>query len=364
MTRSMMRWIEVFSLVGLAGALLPGLGCEKSETHRDDSAAASDAGPSKVSDEPDLAKAVASVAASRPMAAGNGAADGPPPDGIFAPGAADKALAKGAPAQLTLGSDGAAPRVQLGPAAKPGSKRTGSIEIATQNDPRQGAIPISLALTIEAQKPKGDSDAGAPAFTQMVAKVSGATINAPGVPAEIAASVAKLKGSHVDYQVTPDGAGSNFRFDASKAADPAFRDAVHSLSNVLAVLTVPFPSKPVGVGAYWMVTSRDVVMGLDVVSYRLIKVEKVEGTLVTLDLNTKRYAASPAFNVEGLPPEVPHRMVEFHASGEGKLTISAGEAFPKAGQLESVMAAALGAPDPKTKQSAGVQSQTRVTIAF
>jgi hypothetical protein len=359
-----MRWIEVLSLVGLAGALLPG--CEKPESHRDDSAAASDAGPSKVSDEPDLAKAVASVAASRPLAAENGAGDGPPPNGIFAPGAADKAMAKGAPAALTLGSDGAAPRVQLGPAAKPGSKRTGSIEIATQNDPRQGAIPISLALTLEAQKPKADADAdaGAPALIQMAAKVSGATINAPGVPAEIAASVAKLKGSHVDYQITPDGAGSNFRFDASKAADPAFRDAVHSLSDVLAVLTLPFPSKPVGVGAYWMVTSRDVVMGLDVVTYRLIKVEKVEGTLVTLDLNTKRYAASPAFDIEGLPPEVPHSMAEFHAGGDGKLTISAGEGFPKDGQLELVMAAALGAPDPKTKQSAGVQSQTRVTIAF
>ena len=357
-----MRCIEVFSLVGLGSALL--LGCEKPEAHRDESAAASDAGASKVSDEPDLAKAVASVAASRPMAGGNGSPDGPPPTGIFAPGAADKAMAKGSSPTLTLGSDGSPPRVQLGPAPKPGSKRSGSIEIATQSDPRQGAIPISLALTIEAQKPKADADAGAPGVTQMVAKVTGATINAPGVPAEIASSVAKLKGSHVDYQVSPDGGGSNFRFDASKGADPAFRDAVHSLSDTLTVLTLPFPSKPVGVGAYWMVTTRDVVMGLDVVTYRLVKVEKVEGTSVAISLNTKRYAASPSFDIEGLPPEAPHSMVEFHAGGDGKFTIAAGDAFPKEGQLDSMIAAALGAPDPKTKQSAGVQLQTRATLAF
>jgi hypothetical protein len=357
-----MRCVEVFSLLGLASSLL--LGCEKPESHRDDSAAVSDAGASKISAEPDLDKAVASVGASQPSSAGNGSADGPPPNGIFAPGAADKAMAKGSPATLTLGGDGTAPRVQLGPPAKPGSKRSGSIEIASQADPRQGAIPISLALTIEALKSKSDSDAGAPSATQMVAKVTGASINAPGVPAEIAAGIAKLRGSHVDYQVGPDGAGANFRFEASKSADPGFRDAIHSLSDTLALLTLPFPTKPVGVGAFWMVTTRDVAMGLDLVTYRLIKVEKVEGSVVSLSVNTKRYAASPAFDIEGLPPEVPHSMVEFHAGGDGNLTVSAGEAFPKAGQLDTVVAAALGAPDPKTKQSAGVQLQTRAVVAF
>jgi hypothetical protein len=362
MTRPMRRCVEIFSLLGLTSALLAG--CEKPEPHHDGSAAASDAGASKVSDEPDLEKAVASVGESRPTAGGNGAADGPPPAGIFAPGAADKAMPKGSPATLTLGSDGAVPRVQLGPSAKPGTKRTGSIEVATQSDPRQGAIPIALALTLEAQKPKADSDAGAPASTTMVVKVTGATINAPGVPPEAAAAVAKLKGSRVDYQVNADGAGSNFRYDASKGVDPAFKEAVQSLSDALMVLTLPFPNKPVGAGAYWMITTRDTVSGLDVVTYRLVKVEKVEGSSVTLNLSTKRYAASPAFDVEGLPPDAPHVMSEFHGGADGSLTINAGDAFPKSGQLDSVLAAALGAADPTTKRGAMVQLQTRITVAF
>jgi len=44
-------------------------------------------------------------------------------------------------------------------------------------------------------------------------------------------------------------------------------------------------------------------MGLDVVTHRQVKVVKVEGYLVTLSLNSTRYAASPAFELEGLRSE-------------------------------------------------------------
>jgi hypothetical protein len=358
-----MRWVPVLSLLGFASGLV--LGCEKPESHRDDTAAAaSDAGKSRVAvDEPDLANAMASAAASHPTSSAS-AGNGPPATGIFAAGEADKAMARGSTATLTLGSDGAAPRVQLGPSAKPGYKHAGSIEVATQSDPRQGAIPIVLSLTLDAQKAKADADAGAPAAVQMRALVTAAAINAPGVPPDIAAGIAKLKGSRVDYQIGADGAASGFHYEASKSADPAFRDAIHSLSDALAVLTLPFPNKPVGVGAFWMITTRDFVLGLDVVTYRLVKVEKLEGTLATLNLSTKRYAASSSFDVEGLPPDAPRGMSEFHAGTDGNLTIAAGDPFPRSGQVESVLAAALGAGDAPSKQKPMVQLQTRITLSL
>jgi len=364
MTKSTIRCAQIFSVLGLTGVLLAG--CEKHESQEaTEKPSASDAGVSKVADDPELARAVASVAASKPgSGSSNPSADGPPATGIFAPGAADKAMAKGAPAVVTLGSDGSAPRVQLSAVPKPGSKRSGSIEVATQADPRQGAIPISLALTIEAQKPKTEGDAGALSATPVVAKVTNATINAPGVPADIAASVAKLKGSRVDYLVNADGSGSGFHAEVTKGVDPAFREAVQSLSDTLVLLTLPVPSKPVGVGAFWMVTTRDSVSGLDVVTYRMVKVEKIDGSSVSLNLSTKRYAASSAFDVEGLPPDAPHVMSEFHSGTDGNLTLNASDAFPKSGQLDSVLAAALGAADPTTKQRPTVQLQSRATIAF
>jgi hypothetical protein len=363
----------LLSVASLLGSLA--LGCDKHEAQRDTDADAAPKAKAVADDEPDLAQAVAAVgarsAANNGVAAG-AAAGGPPVNGIFGPGEADKALVKGAPSTLTLGGDGSEPRVQLGPAAKPGSKRTGTLTIASQSDPQQGAIPISFALSLETQKGKSDSDAGASAPLQVSAKVTGASIKAPDVPTELASAIAKLKGSRVDYQVGPDGAGSNFHYEAAKGIDPAFRDALQGLSDTLAVLALPFPSKPVGLGGFWMVTSRDIVMGLDVVTYRLVKVEKVEGSSVELSLNVKRYAASPAFNIAGLPPEVPHVMGEFRAGAEGKLTITAGQAFPNGGDLQSMLAAALG-PAPEPAQAAPgapkpqrptVQVQSRVTIAL
>jgi len=356
------------SAVALAGALA--LGCDKKETQRDSEGenSASDAGTSKASkvaaDEPDLAKAMGSVAAAKSNPAA-GAAGGPPPTGIFGPGEADKAAAKGAPASLTVGSDGSEPRVQLGAPLKPGLKRTGTIDLATQSDPQQGAIPIQFGVTLESLKPKAEAEAkpktegetAVPAPTQVVVKVTSARINAPGVPADLANAVAKLKGARVEYQVGADGTAANLRAEIPKGVDVGFRDSVQALSDLLTSVALPFPNKPIGVGGYWMVTSRDAAIGLDVVTYRLVKVEKIEGSVVSLSVNTKRYAASPSFELEGLPPEAPKVMAEFRAQGEGKMTVAAGDAVPKEGELQSVIAAALGPAD--AKQRPMVQVQTR-----
>ena len=366
-----MRTALALSAVALVGTLAAG--CDKHEKQRDsEESSASDAGSSKASkvaaDEPDLAKAMGSVAAARANPAAN-TAGGPPPTGIFGPGEADKALAKGAPALLTVGSDGAEPRVQLGSQPKAGTKRTGTIDLATQSDPQQGAIPIQFAVALEALKPKAEDDAkpktegaGAAPLTQIVVKVTSARINAPGVPADLSSAVSKLKGSRVEYQVGKDGTASNLRTEIPKGVDPGFRDPVQALSDLLVAVALPFPNKPVGVGGYWMVTSRDSFMGLDVVTYRLVKVEKIEGTLAQLSVNTKRYAASPAFEIEGLPPDAPKVMGEFRSAGEGKIAVAVGEALPKEGELQSMVGAALGPAD--AKQRAMVQVQSRASFQF
>jgi len=365
----MMRSALVLSAVALASAL--GIGCEKKEKQRDsEGESASDAGTSKANqvaaDEPDLAKAMGSVGAARPGASAN-AAGGPPPTGIFGEGEADKAAPKGAPAALTLGSDGSEPRVLLGPAPKPGLKRAGTIDLATQSDPQQGAIPIQFAVTLEALKPKTEADAkpkegeaAAPPPTTVVVKVTSAKINAPGVPADLATAVGKLKGSRVEYQVGPDGSASNLRTEIAKGIDPGFRDPVQALSDLLLNVALPFPNKPVGLGGYWMVTSRDVIMGLDVVTYRLVKVEKIEGAQVSLSVNTKRYAASPKFEIEGLPADAPRTMGEFRSMGEGKIRVATGEAVPNEGELQSLIGATLGSLE--AKQRMGVQVQTRASF--
>src|SRR5688572_2443916 len=61
--------------------------------------------------DPSLAKAVEAAAAKPAQQAG--AAGGPPPNGIFGPGEADKEMLPGAPAKITLGGEGEQPRYTL-----------------------------------------------------------------------------------------------------------------------------------------------------------------------------------------------------------------------------------------------------------
>jgi hypothetical protein len=319
------------------------------------------AAPQKQALDPELAQAVAAASArAKGQTPGEAQAGGPPPTGIFAPGAADREAQKGAPPKVTLGADGSEPRVSLQPAQpKPGAKTNGSIQIELQSDPRQGGIPIDFALTLEAQKPKEASDAPGP--VTVIARVNNAGIALNGAPPELSRNIGKLKGSKVEYQVLPDGGGTGFKFELAKGADANLEDSVRALSDALAVITLPYPEKPVGVGAYWMATSRDGLFGLDLVTYRLVKVESIEAGRVNLSVNTKRYSAVPTFDLVGLPPDAPRDMREFQALAEGKLQVVPGAGFPGGGEQVSLLAAALG----KGNQPGGtLQLKTNAKITF
>lgn len=339
--------------------------CEKNEpkpesTHKKEA----DAGASKVEAiDPSLAEAVAAASVDAP--GGRGAPPGqvqggPPPDGVFAPGGADKELARGALPKITLGSEGSDPKQQLGPGKSP-TKLTGTIQIAMQTDPRQGAIPVLLSLTIEPKKPEAakDGDKG-PVSLPVAVRVTGAKIDAPSVPKDLDEQLAKLKGSKIEYSILPGGAGAGFRFDVPKGAPEEFKDVVRSLSDSLNLLTIPYPDKPIGVGGFFMVTSRDDFLGLDLVTYRMIKIKEITPTGVTLEVSTKRYAANRSFDFPGLPPNIDKTLAEFQATSDGAVQYPLGALLPTQGEVSSVLAAQLGAKDPK--QRAMLQFQTRAQL--
>ena len=141
--------------------LLAVLGCDKAEPKENTKSSEADAGASKASAiDPNLAQAVAAASAAVPGGKGAPPAQaegGPPPDGVFAPGAADKEVTKGSLPKITLGSEGSSPRVLLGPSKTP-KKLSGTIQVALQADPRQGAIPVLLDVTIEPKKVEGADD--------------------------------------------------------------------------------------------------------------------------------------------------------------------------------------------------------------
>jgi len=348
--------------------VLLALACNKSEPKEESKRSESEAPPSKVEAlDPNLAEAVAAASVNAGARGAPPAAQvegGPPPDGVFAPGAADKEMVRGAQPKITLGSEGSEPKMKLGVGKAP-AKLSGTIQLALQSDPRQGAIPVLMTLSIEPKKvdavAEGDK-AAAPASLPVVIKVTGAKIDAPQVPKDLDEQIAKLKGSRIEYSILPGGAGAGFRFDAPKGAPQDFRDMVRSLSDVISLLTIPYPDKPLGAGGYFMVTSRDDFLGLDLVTYRLIKVKQVTPEGATLEVNTKRYAASRVFDFPGLPPEIDKTLAEFQANSEGTVELPLGAVLPTKGQVSSVLAAQLGAQDSKQRAVLQFQSRTQLDL--
>jgi hypothetical protein len=338
----------VFSLVVV--------GCEEKEKPAAEVSSHKDAGVSKAEAlDPDIAQAVAAAASAGPKGASL-AQGGPPPNGIFAPGGADKEIARGQPPKLTLGSDGSEPKFTLTPAQpKPGTKQIGTIQVVQQS--QGGGLPVEFSVTLEAQKPK---EAGATAVTVM-AKVTGARVAITGAPRELEEQVKKLRGSKIEYQVAPDGAGSGFRYEAPKGLPPELEDIVRALSDGLAMVTLPYPDKPVGAGGFWMATSRDGVMGLDLVTYRMVKVESAAADKVSLSVNTKRYSASPTFDLPGLPPDAPRSLAEFQSMGEGQLELQPGRGFPSGGSQNAVLGASLQSPS-NPAQRGMLEVRTRIEL--
>lgn len=314
--------------------------------------------------DPSLAKAVAAASA-RPSTAPSTGQGGPPPNGIFAPGEADKELKMGAPAKITLGSQGEEPRYTLmGSSFHPRDKAKGTIQMAVQTDPRQGALPVDFALSFEAKVPPAPA-ANAPAAPQgatlVVATVTGASVAAVGLPPELATELAKLKGSHIEYLVSPNGAGSDFKAVPSKAGEKSgLIRTFNGLSDALAAMTLPYPDKPLGTGAFWMATTRENVMNLDTVTYRLIRVQRADPTQVTLTLETKRYAASTDFNV-GVDGN--WTLSEFQSAADGTAMLAHGQPFPFKGLLKlNFIAGVTNNDKPDEAGSLIVQGQARFTF--
>jgi hypothetical protein len=161
--------------------------------------------------------------------------------------------------------------------------------------------------------------------------------------------------------VLPNGAGTGYRYQVAPGVAPN-DETIQSLSDTLALLTIPYPDKPLGEGGFWMVTSRGELFGLDLVTYRLIKVEKVSADSVTLKVNTRRYAADTRFELPGLPPDIPPTLAEFQANSEGLLTLAQGAAIPQSGQIESLLEAALGGAG--SKQRGGIQLRSRAQVSL
>lgn len=376
-------WREVFASAFAAVALM-GLaaGCDdkKSKAQGPADAGAVDAGPPQPVVGGKLGEALAEAAAGNVAEPAGpqdgGAADGPPEDGVFSPSAAAAALPRDTPFKIEVISEGSEPRATLTAKVDPKAEQKLNVTLGLRMGGPQGLPPLDLGVSLKAEKPTGgaekpgDGGAAAPApaaaVTATLQSATMASLSIAGPPKELTDELAKLKGSSVRYELSPANVASNFKVTVAKGADPGLAPVLSALGEAIGVLTPPLPDKPVGLGAYWMVTDRAVASGagLPVVRYRVFKIEKMEGDLVSFSVMTRQYVEGADMKLPGPNGDITLTIDRFESSGKGALTWSASSFAPGTADHSQRLRALLVPPGgQRTAQRSVVEVELTAKLA-
>jgi hypothetical protein len=334
-----------------------------------------------------LGEAVAAAAApgasgaptSKPTAAVEGA---PPVNGIMGPVAADKAHPPGAPPKLEILGEGSEPRVSLAPKLAAGTEQKITLSVTRSQMP----LSIDIAVAFKVDKAKDDkkkkpdankgkdaeaAPAGPAGALAIVGKIEGASVTAQvEVPEDFTKTVTSLKGSQIRFFMTPDGSASGFTREVAKGTDKALDPEleaiigsfIESFIEAFSTILAPVPQKPVGVGAYWMVTDRGKTLGVEMVRYRVFRVLSAgpEGTKLAVEL--RQYSTAPSLSVPNQQGgEMALKLDKFESQGKGEVTWTAAGFLPSAGEMQT-QTQALAIPPGQPAQRAQIQAGVRLKI--
>lgn len=310
--RSYSAWI-------VAASMLAALACEEkqqSDAKPAPSARADSGAPHAAGVDKNIAEAVAEVAGGTAP----GMENAPPASGVFAPGTADKEIRMGDPPKIALGGKGDGPTARFGTVA-PKKKFDAKVVVAVQMGPRSAMPTVEVSVSMDPPQAPAEG-ADKPAATETVLRVTGAKLpsDQPGeLPPGLDKQISKVKGSKYHFQFGPNGGARLANIEVSKDADSGLVPVLAAAGEALSIAFAPYPAEPVGAGAFWMVTSRESFLGLDVVSYRMMKLQKVDGDHATLGVSTRYYVVSGQLGFPGLPP---HTVAEYNQTGNGSIAVS------------------------------------------
>lgn len=322
--------------------------------------AAKPAPSAKAATSPEIANAVEQMAKSAEQSRTQPAPeDAPPPNGVFAPGAADRVVQRGALAKVVVGSTGTEPKVLLAIKSFGGPQPVqGQMRLAQQTGPQVAFPTLDVKLEVSSKKVRKDEKSS----HQVSAKIRATALAAdqPGrIPEAAAQELAKLAGSRVSFRVEDDSA-RDVKAELSRAADPGLAPMLDVMGRALTAAIFPVPDERVGVGAYWMVSSREDVEGVDTLTHRLVRLETVSPSWVTLSIHLRRYAATSRVDLPGAPP---NQIVEFKSEGPSEITLIPGDALPVRAKVEHVFQALVdtgqGGPG-----RASLQTSSRIEFGF
>ncbi len=342
--------------VAMAAAMVATVGCDekkpetaiKKDDKKDDKKDATSA---------KLEAAMAAAASAKARGPAQQAEGGPPATGVFGPGAADKVMVRGAPMKVEMVSDGSAPRVAI-VAAPTSWKGNATVTTGVRLGQRNALPSIEYVVGLGPDKKKDDKGAGgaapAAAGLSLIGDVTSAKLGAdqPGrLPEGTAKEIGKLKGSQLRWLSDDQGVAREPSSVVSKDGQAELQRSLDAAAEAFFYLSVPPPPKPVGAGASWIAGSRQVLDGVEVVSYRLYKVVSVSPEGVQLTLESHEYAVSDTLTFPGLPPG--STLGQFEAVAQGEMTLPAREALATKGRISRQMTLAFPPPAGAPQQQPG-----------
>ena len=287
--------------------------------------------------DPGIAKAIAAASDSASSkAAAKDNADGPPATGFFTKERADATHSVDAPPFLEVATLGSEPRVSL-MAPNVEVPKTMLITVATlfpassPGSPRLSLPTIDFTFGLSVEKPKAkqpDGDLLQPAIGTMKVTSANPSAQQPGqtqLSAEQVKEIAKLKDSKLGWTLESDVGFRVGSFERASAAQPNLEHDLLEVAEALSTACIAVPSEPVGVGATWISRSRSVFGGLDLVSYRVAKVVKVQNDAVSISVESRQYFAGDEIQKAGLSVG---SIVQFESRGEGEVLMRVGRRFP------------------------------------
>ncbi len=308
-----------------------------------------------------IESAMAAARASSEQPAAGNAESAPPQDGILGAEAAARELPPGSGAQIVLGSNGAEPRVLLA-AARSGAAPAGSIAVSYRSG---GSVMPTVEVNFKAKTTSGAAGAGGAAGGDGLLTHFGLTharpaADQPGrLPENARSEIAKLAGSSVDF--IGDARGAVVRQRLSVAGNNAMLEPfVQGSAVALSSFALPYPEVPVGVGAFWMVKSRELAEGAEVVAYRMVKLTALENGVAQLTVNTKRYLVTPQLSLQGLPP---HKVRQFQSEGSATISLPVGSPYPRSAEVKEQFGSLVTADD-RPQQPIPVQSEISAHITL
>lgn len=317
----------------LAGAVLVGA-CQSAEPAKkaEPSTEQATEGAEVTENKPVIDRKIESaMAAARASSEQGGASAGqenaPPQDGILGAEAAARELPPGSSAQIVLGSAGSEPRVVLA-AERASAAPAGSIQVSYRSG---GSVMPTVELKFKGKTTPSTSAGSDGLLTHFGFTSARPAADQPGrLPDNARSEIAKLEGSSVDFVADARGAAVSQRLQVS-GNNPVLEPFVQGSAVALASFAMPYPDVPVGVGAYWMVKSRELAEGAEVIAYRMVKLTALESGVAQLSLNTKRYLVAPQLALQGLPP---HQVRQFQSEGSATLSLPVGSAFPRSADVK------------------------------